>query len=145
MEIDKTNESVSSIDVKLNLRTEQHQFTHYFPSVNRFDPRSNFFRPYIEKEFPQYPVNMEGIRDVPVESTLYGIRQQIGKDCNYILDVTPTTTLGTQMGTEHGQEQKQSDSYWLSQFRAVKDVQIQQFKINENTHALNNDNQLFDK
>lgn len=42
MDIDKTNELVSSIDAKLNLRTNQYQFTHYFPSVNRFDSQKTF-------------------------------------------------------------------------------------------------------
>ena len=135
MNDNKTNEPIASIDRKINNNIETYQFTHYFPSVNRFDPRSNFYRPYIDKQFPQYPLNMDGIRDIPVESTLYGIQQRICQECDYTLNIEPTTTLGTKIGTEPAQ----SDEYWIAQFQAVEDVHIHSFAINQNTHALNND------
>ena len=135
MNDNKTNEPIASIDRKINDNIETYQFTHYFPSVNRFDPRSNFYRPYIDKKFPQYPLNMTGIRDVPVESTLYGIQQRIGQECDYALNIEPTTTLRTMIGTEPSQ----SDAYWISQFGVAEDFPIQSFAINQNTHALNND------
>lgn len=137
---DTTNELVGLIDDKINSRTNEYTFSYYFPSVNRYNPRSNMYRPYLPKEFPIYPANWDGVRDISTESGLYGIEQRIGLDCDYFLGLQPTTNIHTQMGLE----QPHSEEYWISQFGAVEGLPIQSFKLYENTKALQNDTPNFE-